>query len=123
MKPNQELPRNLTQEELQLVRWLIDHGNSKASQFADQVDQIKVEAHCECGCASIDFVPPKEDKATGLNILSDYLWTNSIGGLSGIFLFAKGVNLAGLEVWSVDGSETPMSLPKTESLQEFKERE
>jgi hypothetical protein len=110
--------RPLTAEEATLVRWLLEHGNSDACGFLPQLTDARVVSHCPCGCASIDFaiggaVPPA---GSGLHVLSDYRWQAADESLFGVFVFAKGGKLAGLEVWSIDGRSAAASLPEVEQL-------
>ncbi len=51
-----------------------------------------------------------------MDILADYGWKNSTGHFFGIYIWAENRQLAGLEVWSVDGEETPMELPPISEL-------
>ena len=111
-------PRALSQTELELVDWLLRHGVSDAEIFFPQVQHLKVVAHCQCGCASIDFsVGQERPKKLGMRVLSDYQWRDSEGHLFGIFLFEQDDLLGGLEVWSIDGDETPATLPAIELLE------
>lgn len=87
--------RALTESEVTVVRWLLEHGNPEASQFLPQLDQAAVVSRCSCGCASIDF---------------------AIGNLFGAFVFEQQGLLAGLDLWSIDGLATPSSLPPIEAL-------
>jgi hypothetical protein len=48
--------RKLTFAEEQLVRWMLEHGNSDAQPFLPQLEKAYVTPdRCPCGCASIDF--------------------------------------------------------------------
>jgi hypothetical protein len=110
--------RPLTAQEAALVRWLLEHGGPEAVGFLPQLPELRVVSRCPCGCASIDFgiggtVPPAR---TGMQVLSDYVWLTAGGAQCGIFVFARGGQLAGLEVWSVDGLESVLSLPPVEQL-------
>ena len=58
------------------------------------------------------------DQGVGLEVLSDWYWGTQGKDLSGVFAFAKDGKLAGIEVWSVDGSSTPTELPHVENLRE-----
>jgi hypothetical protein len=49
-------------------------------------------------------------------ISPDCYWNTPNDGLCGIFLYGKDDRLAGLEVWSVDGKETPSSFAAVEQL-------
>ena len=110
--------RPLTAQEATLVRWLLEHGNADAPLFLPQLADVRVVSRCPCGCASIDFavgaaVPPD---GSGLHVLSDFQWQAADDSLFGVFVFAKGGKLAGLEVWSIDGLAAAVSLPEVERL-------
>ncbi len=111
------IDRPLTPEEARLTRWLLEHGKPEAAAFLPQLALVRVSGRCTCGCASIDFagagdIPP----AAGMQILSDYEWQTADGGLFGVFVFACGGVLAGLEAWSIDGSRPASVLPAIEDL-------
>lgn len=113
--------RPLTPGEASLVRWLLEHGNSDAASFLPQLAHASVASRCGCGCASIDFVvagatPPA---GGGMRILSDYQWQGSDGSLFGVFVFARNGQLAGMEVWSIDGRSAPITLPRLGQLRPF----
>jgi hypothetical protein len=110
--------RSLTAEEAKLVRWLLEHGTSEAVDFLPQLNKARVVSRCPCGCPSIDFAidgrePPRE---AGIHVLSDYYWDDSAGHGYGVFVFARGGLLAGLEVWWVDGFGDECKLPAIEDL-------
>ncbi|QDV34272.1 hypothetical protein [Tautonia plasticadhaerens] len=110
--------RPLTAQEQVLVRWLLEHGNPDAAGFLPQLAEARVVSRCPCGCPSVDFsigqeLPPV---GAGMQVLADYQWQAAGGPLFGVFVFARGGLLAGLEVWSVDGQDTAWSLPKIEQL-------
>lgn len=112
-----EVDRALTVEEVALVRWLLEHGEADNAAYLQQLKLARVRRLCSCGCASIDFsvagqVPPKG----GMDVRSDFQWRSAAGHLNGAFVFAQGGILAGLDLWSIDGGETPDTLPPTEAL-------
>ncbi len=110
--------RALTDAEVELVRWLLEHGTSDALSFLPQLERARVVSRCSCGCASIDFaIAGQSRSAAGLNVLADYEWRTSTGALCGAFVFAQEALLGGLEVWSIDGQCTPHELPSPELLQ------
>jgi hypothetical protein len=114
-----DLPENreLTTAEYELVRWLLEQGYESAGTFLPQLEKAKVVSRCSCGCASVNFsIGGKTSSETGMQILSDYQWSSAVGYLLGIFLFAKGELLSGLEVWSIDGQSIPDTLPSIEEL-------
>ena len=110
--------RLLTSKEAQLAGWLLAHGVLEAVSFEPQLTSARVVARCGCGCASIDFaVGGRRGRASeGMAVLSDYQWRDSSGNLFGVFVFAYGNTLGGLEVWSIDGQATPTQLPEIEQL-------
>ena len=110
--------RPLTAQEASLVGWLLEHGSPDAAAFLPQLFEARVVSRCHCGCASIDFAIGAEvaPVATGVQVLSDYEWVEADGSLFGVFVFARGGRLAGLEVWSVDGRSTASSLPAIDQL-------
>ena len=99
--------RALTAAEYELVEWLLEHGTSSTQDYKAQLESLWVVAKCSCGCASIDFsVDGKVPESTSrMDVLSDFCWETDSGALQGCFLFARGNQLAGLELWSVDGIE------------------
>ncbi len=100
--------RPLSAEEVAVLRWLLDHGKPSARKYLRQIDTIRVVSRCGCGCASVDFVSAP---VAELELLSDHKWKDDRGHLFGAFAFAKQGQLAGIEVWSIDGRATPSSLP------------
>ncbi|MGH9817701.1 MAG: hypothetical protein ACRD6I_16625 [Candidatus Acidiferrales bacterium] len=99
--------RDLTPKERDFLRWLLDHGKPSAAAHLGEIQRVRVVSRCGCGCASIDFT----NAPGALEILSDHEWQDEQGRRFGAFAFAKQGQLAGIEVWSVDGLATPASLP------------
>jgi hypothetical protein len=110
-----EIPedRELTEEEIALIRWMLMHGASKASEFLPQLDRARVSSRCSCGCASIDLAIDGVSPSIGLGmqILADFEYRTTDGYDCGAFVFENGGLLAGLEIWSRDGRWTPSRLP------------
>jgi hypothetical protein len=105
--------RPASAQEIALVRWLLDHRTSPARTDLADPGRLQVVSRCSCGCASVDFVP---ESPAPMDILSDYQWEDEHGNRFGIFIFAKLGQLAGLEVWSIDGRATPVALPDPDRL-------
>ena len=108
----------MSAEEITLTTWLLEHGELKARPFLQQLPRAHVVARCPCGCASVDFAidGQRASSGSGLDILSDYQWRGSQGELFGVFVFAREDLLSGLEVWSIDGQSTPVTLPQPSEL-------
>jgi hypothetical protein len=113
--------RPLSADEIALLTWLLEHGEPRASGALSQLSRARVIARCNCGCASVDFsvdgVTPMP--RSGLEVVSDYWWRTERGNLCGAFAFLIADRLAGLEVWSIDGHETPSELPNPEQLRPY----
>ena len=114
------MDRELTDKEASLIAWLLEHGNDKARSHISSISDARVVSECACGCATIDLsiggALPLE--SAGLEVVSDYLWKSSAGAENGIFVFLKENQLAGMEVWSIDGTEVP-GLPEIDQLRPY----
>jgi hypothetical protein len=111
--------RPLTASERELTRWMLEHGCPEGRNYLAQLEQATVVSGCSCGCASIDFlIAGQVAPATGLNILGDYLFGGQ-DDLAGVFVFACGGVLAGIEVYGL-ARDNPTELPHPSSLRPFK---
>ena len=110
--------RPLTTREIALTQWLLEHGESNAARFLDQLPRARVASRCPCGCASVDFAidGQRAPTGTGMDILADYEWRGPAGELFGVFAYAQRDLLGGIEVWSIDGEATPTHLPDPSDL-------
>ncbi len=112
--------RDLTVEEVALIDWMLAHGTTDAAQFVPQLRRARVYSRCPCGCVSIDLsIEGKRPSDFRMRVLADFHWKNSGGNLFGAFVFEQDGLLSGLDVWSVDGKETPRSLPSPELLSPY----
>lgn len=115
-----EIPdnRELSVAERQLTRWLLERAGPDAAALLGQVDQVRVVSRCGCGCASVNFDLEGQGWRTpgGMTVYAEHEWRDADGRLCGIFVFAKGGWLAGLEVWSPDGTAPPGDLPDSYAL-------
>ena len=110
--------RPLSDAECGLVRWLLEHGTASAHNYLSQVPRLRVESRCRCGCASINFTQPFRPAG---DVLSEYQWHDAAGHLNGIFVRASGGELAGLDLWSIDGASTPVGLSAPNQLRPLDE--
>jgi len=112
--------RDLTPEEAALIGWMLSHGTTEAAQFSLQLNRARVYSRCTCGCASIDVsIDGKRPTDFRMRILGDFQWQNAVGSLFGAFVFEQDGLLAGLDLWSIDGKETPRNLPSPELLSAY----
>lgn len=112
--------RQMTQEEHDLVRWMLEHGKPEAAAFLPDVERALVTPwRCACGCASFDLiVQGLPEPARGkLHILGDFVFGSS-DDLSGVFVYECAGILSGLEVYGLAG-EAPKTLPSIASLKPF----
>jgi len=110
--------RPLTDHEGTLVAWMVKQAGSPAVIVA-QLPGLHVVGRCDCGCASVDFsvFGRIHSRHLGMEQIGpDYYWNSPNGSLCSIFIFAVDGLLAGLDVWSVDGFETPSALPEISQL-------
>jgi hypothetical protein len=116
------MDRPLTQDETQLIRWMLEHGNPEAQAFLPQLERAKATPwRCPCGCASINLsIDGLFEPAGGLHILADFIFGTE-ADLSGIFVFEKSGILAGLEVYGL-ATEAPSVLPSAEALRPFADK-
>ena len=106
-------------EECEILRWLLQNGGTRGQALLSQIGAAHVISRCGCGCASIDMSIGGKIPAPGAGleqVSPDYFWDAPGGGLCSLFAYAKGGQLAGIEVWSLDGEEVPTSLPLIEQL-------
>lgn len=108
--------RPLTQQERDLIRWLLEHCHGDTTRFLSQIDRLSVCGKCTCGCPTVDFaldgvpVPGK-----GHREISDWLAAVE-GQLFSISLFETNGALYMLEVTCLPGSDKPFGLPPIESI-------
>jgi len=119
-------PRPLSQEEHDLLCWILEHGSAEAKTFLPQVEGIRAVRACTCGCPTIRLVTAENapaGNATGGNIVCDLLGRTPQGELVGILLFRAGGKISDLEIYSMDGAilggSQEFGLPTIESLTEF----
>ena len=114
------IDRPLSVDESHLVRWILEHGTGDNSSFLEQLGNARVCGLCPCGCASVDLIVDGNAPDPGaMKILGDFQWRSVGGHLNGAFVFSQSGKLSGLEVWSIDGGETPDRLPAVDQLFPF----
>ena len=113
---HEAVDRPASQQERDIVRWLLDHGDPQYLPYASQIDALRVVSKCTCGCPTVDFAlegnPPLRK---GSHLISDFGATVDDQPV-GVLLFACNGSLSMLEVYSCAGSDKPFGLPKIESI-------
>jgi hypothetical protein len=115
-KVREALDRPASQQERDLVRWLLEHGDPQFLPLASQIDSLRVVSKCTCGCPTVDFAlegnPPTRK---GEKAISDFGATVDDQEV-GVLLFECRGRLSTLEVYSFAGSDKPFGLPKIEDI-------
>lgn len=115
--------RPLTAEELDLLRWMFEHGSDDLRSFLPQLEGIRGARSCKCGCPSIRL-DVAERAPLGLDsretVVGDFEGKTARGELVGVLLFQRAGRLTELEVYSMDGQIKEESgkfgLPTIESV-------
>jgi hypothetical protein len=112
----ERLDRPLTQQEQDLVRWLIEHSHLDASHLLPQIDRLRVAWRCNCGCPTIDFALDGEPVGSkSEQLVSD--WLADVEGMPvGVMLWQANGGISTLEVYSLPGCEGFFGLPSIESI-------
>lgn len=113
------LKRQLTQEERELVTWLVEHSRIDATRLLPQIDRLSVAGRCTCGCPTVDFAldgVPVERK--GEQLISDWL-AEVDGEPVGVMLFQTNDRISTLDVYSLAGIETAFGLPRIASIKGY----
>ena len=87
--------------------------------FETQIRDARVVSRCGCGCPSIEFSisGTAPSGGSGLRDVTDeFYWTSKDGHIYAVVAYEKANQLAGLEIYSVDGLSTPTSLPQLPEL-------
>ena len=113
--------RPLTQEEEKFLGWILEHGSEDAKSYLPQIEGMRAENSCTCGCPSIslivlDSAPPAI--ITKDRIVADLSGQTPEGISVGVLLFQDDGKLSELEIYPYDDAGE-FSLPKIESLTPF----
>ena len=110
--------RDLTEQERQLLGWLLDHAESDSSLYSAQLIDARVVSVCGCGCPTIDLgIRGAPAPKSGSSILADYYGMSPEDLLVGVIVHARDGFLSELEVYDVKGeAKGPFSLPTLDSL-------
>lgn len=103
--------RVMTQDEMRLVRWLLENSWAFTQKLLEQLDNLEVVSQCPCVCACIDLF-----KYSGLQLISEAEGRNKDGNPIGVLFFVCDDKLAALEMYSIDGSEVGADTPHPSDL-------
>ena len=113
------IKRPLTDQEREVVVWLLEHSFKNTTDLLPQVERLTVASRCTCGCPTIDFALDGEPvNRKGEQLISD--WLAEVDGAEvGVMLFQTNGKLSTLEVYSCAGSDKPFGLPSLESIKGY----
>jgi hypothetical protein len=113
--------RMLTDQERDLVRWMLESGSPDAKGYLWQVDLLEVSPwKCQCGCASLKFeMKGYSSPKGGLRPLAEYVF-GSRDECSGIFIYMVESRLGGIEVYGLTG-QASQALPEITDLVPWEE--
>ena len=100
------LNRQLTEQECEVLTWLLEHGVPGAPDFVSQIPRLSVVGKCTCGCPTLYFaldgVPVKRNGEQGI---SDYI-AELDGHPIGLMVFQTNGLLSSLEAYSLPGNRS-----------------
>lgn len=102
----QEQFRALEADELELLRWTLEHGTETLRRFLPQLDGILAAGWCTCGCPSFQLKASDDKPAVeGVSdhLVGDFEGRTAKDELVGVLVFQKYGKLSLLEVFSYDG--------------------
>jgi len=109
--------RQLTNEEFDLAKFMLEASGKSAAPFIRQLDSAQaLSTKCPCGCASFDLLINGEnsDRSIGISVIGDFTF-DSKNEKYGAFIFECEGRLAGVEVYGLTG-DAPKFLPKPKDL-------
>jgi len=87
----------------------------RASLLRRNVRALRVQASCDCGCASVDFETTPE--LGSCRLVADGIGRTPSGGRVGILIWALDDRVSGLEVYDLGAGQDDRKLPVASSIQ------
>jgi hypothetical protein len=110
--------RDLNNSEKELILWMLENGNDNSKEYINEIDKLSVASKCPCGCPSINFAYDHKELSykNGMKPIADFIYKSKKANLCGAFLFLLENHVGGLDIYSIDGNETPDELPSKNML-------
>ena len=112
--------RPLTEDEHELLVWLLQHGPEGATKYLPQLDSALARKSCDCGCPSFEVSIP-----LGVPLVEiPAAFRIQFSGMSneydvGLMLIAGSGVLSELEVYTFGENQGPFGLPGIDTLQQI----
>jgi hypothetical protein len=116
-------PRPLRPEEIEFLRWILEHGSIQAKSYMPQLEGIRAVRRCTCGCPTIQL-KVAEDSPLGIDSgeakICDLQGKTAKNQLVGIILFQLHGQLDDLEFYLIDDIDShEFDLPLIDTLKEY----
>jgi len=113
--------RPLTDEERNLLGWLLANGSPDAEAYLSQIGNVNAVGKCTCGCPTLDLAlgESEQRKTAPSLILADFVGTAPEGVEVGVIVHAREGEISELEVYAISDWKGPFNLPSVESLKPF----
>ena len=112
--------RPLTPEEKAFLTYLLQHAEPDATAFLPQLDYMRAQPSCTCGCPTISLGVDQGHRSVSYPVRKV---ADVIGGTEdyplGVMLFQAGGKLVELEVYAFGNITGPFELPSPETLKPF----
>ena len=108
--------RSINQQEIAVIEKALERA--RVVDFEEGVlttlTSLKVVDRCNCGCASVDFVP--SGQAPPYGPIADAVAITQAGGTVGIIVWGSANEVTGLEVYDAGAGEHDLRLPIPETI-------
>ena len=108
--------RPINEQEIEVITTAVDraHVVDVKEEVLRAVPLLNVVGRCNCGCASVDFVP--SGQAPPYVPIADAIATTHVGGEVGIIVWGSENEITGLEVYDAGAGELDLRLPVPETI-------
>ena len=108
-------PRSITEQEASVIDALLSRAPIAASTWLGRggINKLVVHSRCDCGCASIGFLPESEKAPPETGRLADGLGLTRDNQEVGVLLFGTDETLVELEIYWHETDPAPLPLAET----------
>ena len=108
-------PRSITEQESRVIEALLSRAPIAASSWLARgaINKLVVHSKCDCGCASIGFLPESEKAPNETGRLADGLGLTANHQEVGLLLYGTDEKLVELEIYWHETDPAPLPLAET----------